>query len=157
MFYILLIVRTTYCACSRKREGGDKNGGGSSHDGGDSGGSDGYVAGTVDMSGLWTRKRSDNIEAFLGANGAGFAQRKLGAKMTLVHTITMNPQHGLTAMRLQEDGGPIHLDNTYTVSRQYYVTVSALIFHFLLLLLLLSHCRFVYFCFTHDIIARCRV
>jgi hypothetical protein len=78
------------------------------------GGGNILIAGTVNMSGVWTRKRSDNIEAFLGANGAGFAQRKLGGKMALVHTITMNGPE-LSATRLQEDGGPIHLDNTYTV------------------------------------------
>ncbi len=73
----------------------------------------GVVVG-MDMSGAWLRKRSVNIEAFLGANGAGFMQRKFAAQMELKHTITMNPP-AFTAVRVQEDGGPLHLDTTFTV------------------------------------------
>jgi hypothetical protein len=40
-------------------------------------------------------------------------QRKLAASMAMVHTITMNSD--LTVMRLEEVGGPLNSDITYTL------------------------------------------
>ena len=48
---------------------------------------------------------------FEGAQGAGFVQRKLAASIPMVHTITMNTP-SLSAVRLQEKGGPLDTDNT---------------------------------------------
>jgi hypothetical protein len=79
------------------------------------------VAGKVDFSGVWQRTKTHNFEAFIGATGAGFMQRKLAAQMALTHTITMDPP-GLQAFRLQEKGGPINLDNTLTIGADFEPT-----------------------------------
>lgn len=71
----------------------------------------------VDMSGVWNRIRVHNVDSyvgmghccyvrqvvmnyFVGAQGAGFLQRKLAASVPMVHTITMNPPD-LNAFRIQ--------------------------------------------------------
>lgn len=74
----------------------------------------GSTAGYEDISGVWERVKSVNMESVLGATGAGFMARKMGASMALCHTITLNPPH-FTALRLQEKGGPIDSDVTLTI------------------------------------------
>merc|ERR1719223_2000863 len=65
----------------------------------------------MDLSGVWVRNKTHNMEAVLGAAGAGYIQRSLGAKMAMTHTITMDHPE-LSAFRLQERGGPINTDST---------------------------------------------
>jgi len=74
-----------------------------------------------DLSGVWKRVRTINYEAFLGAQGANFIKRKLGSSIPLTHTITMDA--ALTRFRLQEKGGPIDTDYTYTVEGKEKYTV----------------------------------
>jgi hypothetical protein len=62
----------------------------------------GKRAGRLDLSGVWKRVRVDNYEAFLGAQGATFVQRKLAASLPLVHTFTMSKD--LMAFHLTEKG-----------------------------------------------------
>lgn len=86
-----------------------------------SSGAAGSAAATVtrpDFSGVWQRTKTHNFEAFIGAAGAGYMQRKLAAQMAMTHTITMNPPE-LTAVRLQEKGGPINMDNTLTLGAEF--------------------------------------
>ena len=66
-----------------------------------------------DYSGVWKRFKTENYEEFIGAQGAGFMQRKLAASIALTHTITMSAD--LDLFRLQENGGPICTDWTYAV------------------------------------------
>ena len=68
----------------------------------------------VDLSGVWSRFKSHNMDQYVGALGAGYMQRKLAGSIAMEHTITMNPPH-LNAFRLQEVGGPIKSDNVYTI------------------------------------------
>ena len=49
----------------------------------------------------------------MGAQGAGFVQRRLAASVAMIHTITMDSD--LTAFRLMEKGGPVDTDNTYHI------------------------------------------
>jgi len=72
-----------------------------------------YPAEKQDLSGTWKRFKTENYEEFIGAQGAGFMQRKLAASIALTHTITMSPDLGL--FRLQENGGPVCTDWTYRV------------------------------------------
>ena len=66
------------------------------------------------MSGTWKRGQSTNFESFIGAQGAGFVQRKLAASMNLVHSISLDTAGG--KVRIVEKGsGPIDFDNTYTI------------------------------------------
>ena len=44
-------------------------------------------------------------------------QRKLASQVSLVHTIRMDAMR--TAMHLTEKGGPIDLDNTYTIGNDF--------------------------------------
>ena len=97
----------------------------------------------VDFSGVWKRDKCENIDAYVGAQGAGFMQRKLAASMvfkrmlifslivltilftvlnyyilyvyckSMVHTITMDPS--LSVIRIQEKAGPIDTDYTLQV------------------------------------------
>ena len=67
----------------------------------------------ADLSGVWKRVRLVNYENFMGAQGAGFVQRRLAASVAMTHTITMDPD--LTAFRLMEKGGPVDTDNTYQI------------------------------------------
>lgn len=67
-----------------------------------------------DLSGVWVRTRTHNVDSYVGAQGAGFVQRKLAVSVAMVHTITMNPPD-LTAFRLQEKGGPLDSDISYTI------------------------------------------
>lgn len=67
-----------------------------------------------DYSGVWKRVKAVNFEAFAAAQGAGYVQRKLAASIEMVVTITMDAPH-LTSVRIQEDGGPIHSDNTMVI------------------------------------------
>ena len=75
----------------------------------------GLPAARSDFSGVWKRVRTENYEDFIGAQGAGFMQRKLAASIALTHTITMSADLGL--FRLQENGGPICTDWTYAVGQ----------------------------------------
>jgi hypothetical protein len=50
----------------------------------------------------------------IGAQGAGFVQRKLAVSVAMTHIITMNPPE-LTAFRLQEKGGPLDSDISYSL------------------------------------------
>jgi hypothetical protein len=68
-----------------------------------------------DLSGVWVRTRTHNVDSYVGAQGAGFVQRKLAVSVAMTHTITMNPPD-LTAFRLQEKGGPLDSDITYTAN-----------------------------------------
>jgi hypothetical protein len=72
-----------------------------------------FPAQKQDLSGTWKRFKTENYEEFIGAQGAGFMQRKLAASIALTHTITMSPDLGL--FRLQENGGPVCTDWTYRV------------------------------------------
>lgn len=67
-----------------------------------------------DYSGTWKRVKAVNFEAFAAAQGAGYVQRKLAASIEMVVTITMDTPH-LTSVRIQEDGGPIHCDNSMVI------------------------------------------
>eukprot|EP00595_Chromulina_sp_UTEXLB2642_P002565 CAMPEP_0196766826 /NCGR_PEP_ID=MMETSP1095-20130614/30908_1 /TAXON_ID=96789 ORGANISM="Chromulina nebulosa, Strain UTEXLB2642" /NCGR_SAMPLE_ID=MMETSP1095 /ASSEMBLY_ACC=CAM_ASM_000446 /LENGTH=430 /DNA_ID=CAMNT_0042131117 /DNA_START=1722 /DNA_END=3011 /DNA_ORIENTATION=- len=68
----------------------------------------------LNMSGVWKRTKCINYEAFLGAQGAGYVQRRLAANISMVHTITMNDS--LSVFRLQEKGGPIDSDINYEIN-----------------------------------------
>jgi hypothetical protein len=68
-----------------------------------------------DLSGVWVRSRTHNVDSYVGAQGAGFVQRKLAVSVAMTHTITMNPPD-LTAFRLQERGGPLDSDITYSIN-----------------------------------------
>jgi hypothetical protein len=68
-----------------------------------------------DLSGVWIRSRTHNVDSYVGAQGAGFVQRKLAVSVAMTHTITMNPPD-LTAFRLQEKGGPLDSDITYSLN-----------------------------------------
>lgn len=72
------------------------------------------VSGKTDLSGVWERTRTHNVDSYVGAQGAGFVQRKLATSMAMTHTITMNPPD-LNAFRLQEVGGPLNSDMLYTL------------------------------------------
>ena len=67
-----------------------------------------------DFSGVWYRTKSVNLEAVLGASGAGFLLRKIAASLPITHTITMNPPI-LNTIRLQEKAGPVDFDNILTI------------------------------------------
>ena len=67
-----------------------------------------------DFSGVWYRTKSVNLEAVIGASGAGFLLRKIAASLPITHTITMNPPI-LNTIRLQEKAGPIDFDNILTI------------------------------------------
>ena len=67
-----------------------------------------------DYSGIWKRVKAINFEAFAAAQGAGYVQRKLAASIEMVVTITMDAPH-CTSVRIQEDGGPIHSDNSMVI------------------------------------------
>ena len=69
----------------------------------------------VDLSGVWTRIKSHNMDQYVGALGAGYMQRKLAGSIAMEHTITMNPP-ALSAFRLQEVGGPLKTDTLYTIN-----------------------------------------
>lgn len=60
------------------------------------------------------------IESSFACPGAGFIQRKLAAAMPLTHTIVMDSS--LSALRLKETGGPLDLDNTYTIGNDFVST-----------------------------------
>ena len=70
--------------------------------------------GKTDYSGVWKRVKSVNFEAYVAAQGAGYVQRKLAASIEFAVTITMDAPH-LTSVRVQEDGGPIHSDNSMVI------------------------------------------
>ena len=76
------------------------------------------AANRKDFSGEWQRVKTHNIEAILGATGAGFMQRKMGAQMPLMHTITMD-YPTLRAFRLHEKGGPIDINTTLTIGADF--------------------------------------
>lgn len=67
----------------------------------------------VDMSGVWKREKCVNVDSYVGAQGAGFLQRKLAASTSMTHTITMDTT--LSAVRIQEKAGPIDTDYTLVV------------------------------------------
>ena len=71
------------------------------------------------LSGVWQRTRTHNFEAFAGAGGAGFVQRKMAATMSLTHTIAMDAHGGVRACRLLEKGGPIDTDCTFTLGADF--------------------------------------
>jgi len=60
-----------------------------------------------DFSGTWKRGNTENFEAFVGAQGAGYVQRKLAASMQLTHIITMDGPPYNAQIRLQEKGGSL--------------------------------------------------
>ena len=100
----------------------------------------------VDFSGVWKREKCVNVDSYvgnehattssveikpsdlkktlsmLGAQGAGFLQRKLAASIAMTHTITMDPS--FSVVRIQEKAGPIDTDYTLQVERNM-VTVSS--------------------------------
>ena len=73
----------------------------------------GRRAGRLDLSGAWKRVRVENYEAFLGAQGATFVQRKLASSLPLVHTFSMSKD--LMAFNLTEKGGPIDSNGDFIV------------------------------------------
>jgi len=73
--------------------------------------------GRHDLTGVWVRSKQVNFEAFVGAQGAGWAQRKLAAAVPITHYISMDAS--LRAMRLQEKGGPLDIDNSFTCGDDY--------------------------------------
>lgn len=75
-----------------------------------------------DLSGVWKRTKCVNYENFVGAQGAGYVQRKLAASVAMVHTITMDS--ALTVFRLQERGGPIDSDISYPIDNSEMKTVT---------------------------------
>ncbi len=72
----------------------------------------------ADLSGIWQRTKTANFEAFVGASGGGFMQRKLAAQMPLTHTITLDAT-GLQAVSLHEKGGPIDCRSTVTIGAPF--------------------------------------
>ena len=58
----------------------------------------------VDFSGVYKRTNAVNFEAFVGAQGAGYVQRKLASSMQLTHIITMDGPPFFSKIRLQEKG-----------------------------------------------------
>jgi hypothetical protein len=74
----------------------------------------------TDFTGIWQRVKAVNFEEFIGVQGAGFLQRKIAASMPLTHTIVMDK--GLQAFRLKETGGPLDLDNAYTIGNDFVAT-----------------------------------
>jgi hypothetical protein len=68
---------------------------------------------TKDLSGVWKRVKTENFEAFFGAQGAGYVQRKIAASSPMTHTITMDAL--LSVFRLQERGGVVDTDTTYEI------------------------------------------
>lgn len=78
----------------------------------------------VDLSGVWKRVKTENFEALLEAQGAGYVQRKLAAAAPLTHIITMDGDPAATAsaggcpgtvFRLQEKSGVLDTDYEYIV------------------------------------------
>lgn len=73
-----------------------------------------------DLSGIWVRSKTVNFDLFIGAQGAGYLQRKLAASMPITHTIAMDSS--LRGFRLWEKGGPLDMDNSYTCGADYVTT-----------------------------------
>ncbi len=61
------------------------------------------------------------LYAYLGVQGAGFMQRKLAGQLPLLHTIAMDDN--CLALRLLEKGGPLDLDNSYTIGNDFQDSV----------------------------------
>jgi hypothetical protein len=68
----------------------------------------------ADMTGIWRRYDTVNYEGFVGAQGAGYVQRKLAASMDLHHTIVMDPPM-YSQFILEEKGGPLDTHLEYEV------------------------------------------
>lgn len=83
----------------------------------------GKRAGRLDLSGIWKRVKVENYEAFLGAQGATFVQRKLASSLPLVHTFTMSKD--LMVFNLTEKGGPIDSNFNFTVNGPAVATTLA--------------------------------
>lgn len=75
----------------------------------------------VDFSGVWKRTNTVNFDAFVGAQGAGYVQRKLAASMALTHTITMDPPF-YSGVRIMKKGGPLDIDNSYAFGAEPKLT-----------------------------------
>lgn len=73
------------------------------------------------FSGVWTRVKTENFDSFIGVQGAGYLQRKLAATMPLTHTLTFDAS--MRAVRLQEKGGPLDLDNSYTIGNPFQESI----------------------------------
>ena len=68
----------------------------------------------VNFSGVWNAVRRVNVEAYAGAMGAGYVQRKLAANAPMTHTFTTdNGTANYLGIRIQEKAGPINSDVTY--------------------------------------------
>lgn len=70
-----------------------------------------------DFTGVWRRTNTSNYESFIGAQGAGFVQRKLAASMALTHTIDMTD----SSLRLREVGGPLNKDTFYDIGSSSWI------------------------------------
>lgn len=80
----------------------------------------------ADMTGIWKRYDTVNYEGFVGAQGAGYVQRKLAASMDLYHTIVMDPPM-YSKFILEEKGGPLdtHLEYEVGASEPVATNVSS--------------------------------
>ena len=67
----------------------------------------------MDFSGVWKREKCVNVDGYVGAQGAGYMQRKLAASVSMTHTITTDAE--LRAVRIQEKAGPIDTDYTLVI------------------------------------------
>lgn len=75
------------------------------------------VSKRVNLSGVWTAVRRVNVEAYVGAQGAGYVQRKLAANAPMTHTFTTdNGVFNFLGLRIQEKAGPIDSDVSYIVN-----------------------------------------
>jgi hypothetical protein len=52
-----------------------------------------------DISGVWVRVKAVNFDSYVGAQGAGYLQRKMAAAVSITHIITLDPH--LSAVRIQ--------------------------------------------------------
>eukprot|EP01038_Epipyxis_sp_PR26KG_P007180 gene7180-9790_t len=83
-------------------------------------GGDNCAAGKFDLSGKWKRVKLVNYDNLLAACGVSYVQRKVAQSVQVVHTITMDQD--LTAMRLQEKGGPLETNFIYNIDGPELVT-----------------------------------
>ena len=67
-----------------------------------------------EMSGVWKRVTTTNFDAFAGAQGAGFLQRKLAGNMSLTHTISVSKSYDQVNI-IERGAGPIDFNNTFAI------------------------------------------
>jgi hypothetical protein len=83
------------------------------------------AGGRVNFSGVWSAVRRVNIEAYAGAQGAGYVQRKLAANAPMVHTFTTDEgAANYLGIRIEEKAGPIVQDNSYIINGSKSILVK---------------------------------